>query len=178
MALIAGLTCSALVIAVSSTSLALTSRLAMSVASKRRRVCDIRRTSWRAGLQPQKLAKIDDCYSDCARGLTINRNVRFMFCKRTGGDYRSLSAIAREITGTAWSGPLFFGLRSNRGFLAHSRERQIQWRRETDSNDWSRHGKTPFGRAYGFRARLHQLGEALVQKRTKSSNPASLRQSQ
>ena len=27
--------------------------------------------------------------------------------------YRSLSAIARKITGTAWSGPLFFGLRSN-----------------------------------------------------------------
>jgi hypothetical protein len=28
--------------------------------------------------------------------------------------YRSLSAIARKITGTAWSGPLFFGLRANR----------------------------------------------------------------
>ena len=28
--------------------------------------------------------------------------------------YRSLSAIARKITGTPWSGPLFFGLRSNR----------------------------------------------------------------
>jgi hypothetical protein len=28
--------------------------------------------------------------------------------------YRSLSAIARQITETAWSGPLFFGLRSNR----------------------------------------------------------------
>jgi hypothetical protein len=26
----------------------------------------------------------------------------------------SLSAIARKITGTAWSGPLFFGLRQNR----------------------------------------------------------------
>src|SRR5215469_12785066 len=31
-----------------------------------------------------------------------------------GTHYRSLSAIARRITGTAWSGPLFFGLRSNR----------------------------------------------------------------
>ena len=31
-----------------------------------------------------------------------------------GTHYRSLSAIAREITGTSWSGPLFFGLRSNR----------------------------------------------------------------
>ena len=31
-----------------------------------------------------------------------------------GTHYRSLSAIARKITGTAWSGPLFFGLRSAR----------------------------------------------------------------
>jgi hypothetical protein len=31
-----------------------------------------------------------------------------------GTPYRSLSAIARQITGTAWSGPLFFGLKSNR----------------------------------------------------------------
>ena len=30
-----------------------------------------------------------------------------------GRRYRSLSAIARQITGTAWSGPLFFGLRAN-----------------------------------------------------------------
>lgn len=29
-----------------------------------------------------------------------------------GRRYRSLTAIARHITGTAWSGPLFFGLRS------------------------------------------------------------------
>ena len=28
--------------------------------------------------------------------------------------YRSLSALARRITGTAWSGPLFFGLKPNR----------------------------------------------------------------
>ena len=28
--------------------------------------------------------------------------------------YRSLSAIARKITGTAWSGPLYFGLKPNR----------------------------------------------------------------
>ena len=27
---------------------------------------------------------------------------------------RSLSAVARTITGTAWSGPLFFGLKPNR----------------------------------------------------------------
>lgn len=28
-----------------------------------------------------------------------------------GKDFKSLSAVARHITGTAWSGPLFFGLR-------------------------------------------------------------------
>src|SRR5207237_7626258 len=31
-----------------------------------------------------------------------------------GTQYRSLSAIARKITGTAWSGPLFFGLKRTR----------------------------------------------------------------
>ena len=31
-----------------------------------------------------------------------------------GTSYRSLSAIARKITGTAWSGPLFFGLKQKR----------------------------------------------------------------
>ena len=31
-----------------------------------------------------------------------------------GMRYRSLSAIARKITGTPWSGPLFFGLKPNR----------------------------------------------------------------
>ena len=29
-------------------------------------------------------------------------------------NYRSLSAVARKITGTPWSGPLFFGLKPNR----------------------------------------------------------------
>ena len=32
-----------------------------------------------------------------------------------GRRYQSLSAIARAITGTRWSGPLFFGLRNHRG---------------------------------------------------------------
>ena len=37
-----------------------------------------------------------------------------------GTRYRSLSAIARKITGTAWSGPLFFGLKPNRPANRHS----------------------------------------------------------
>jgi DUF2924 family protein len=32
-----------------------------------------------------------------------------------GRNYRSLTAIAREITGARWSGPRFFGLAPNRG---------------------------------------------------------------
>lgn len=32
-----------------------------------------------------------------------------------GRPYRSLSAIAREVTGTRWNGPAFFGLRSGSG---------------------------------------------------------------
>ena len=40
-----------------------------------------------------------------------------------GTHHRSLSAIARKITGTAWSGPLFFGLKRNR--LATRRSSQV-----------------------------------------------------
>jgi hypothetical protein len=32
-----------------------------------------------------------------------------------GRQYQSLSAIARQITGTRWNGPLFFGLKNSRG---------------------------------------------------------------
>jgi hypothetical protein len=35
------------------------------------------------------------------------------FCFR-GKRYRSLSEVAREITGTQWSGPLFFGLKQSK----------------------------------------------------------------
>jgi hypothetical protein len=31
-----------------------------------------------------------------------------------GKQYKSLSAVAYRITGTKWSGPLFFGLKANR----------------------------------------------------------------
>jgi len=37
-----------------------------------------------------------------------------------GTHHRSLSAIARKITGTAWSGPLFFGLKPNRSATLRS----------------------------------------------------------
>src|SRR5271169_421466 len=39
--------------------------------------------------------------------------------------YSSLSAIARKITGTAWSGPLFFGLRSNRSALGPASQSSV-----------------------------------------------------
>jgi hypothetical protein len=38
------------------------------------------------------------------------------FCFR-GRRYRSLSEVAREITGTRWSGPLFFGLKRSQAEL-------------------------------------------------------------
>ena len=47
-----------------------------------------------------------------------------------GTEYRSLSAIARKITGTAWSGPLFFGLKRNR-----------------PATQWSSHSPYPAGAA-------------------------------
>ena len=37
--------------------------------------------------------------------------------------YRSLSAVARTITGTAWSGPLFFGLKESRSATRHFSQR-------------------------------------------------------
>ena len=41
-----------------------------------------------------------------------------------GVRYQSLSQIARLITGTRWSGPLFFGVKSKRGEKASAREAQ------------------------------------------------------
>ena len=38
-----------------------------------------------------------------------------------GTRYRSLSAVARTITGTAWSGPLFFGLKQDQSASRSSR---------------------------------------------------------
>jgi hypothetical protein len=43
-----------------------------------------------------------------------------------GTHHRSLSALARKITGAAWSGPLFFGLKPNRPATRHSSQLQGQ----------------------------------------------------
>jgi hypothetical protein len=37
-----------------------------------------------------------------------------------GQQYRSLSEVARTITGVRWSGPLFFGLRSTKRITTHA----------------------------------------------------------
>jgi hypothetical protein len=42
--------------------------------------------------------------------VTVTAEGRFEYAGKT---YRSLSAVARQITGTQWNGPLFFGLRKN-----------------------------------------------------------------
>jgi hypothetical protein len=45
------------------------------------------------------------------RGMTHEVTVVDSGYEHQGKRYRSLSAVARAITGTQWSGPLFFGLR-------------------------------------------------------------------
>lgn len=44
------------------------------------------------------------------RGRTINVQVRERDVVWEGRSYRSLSQVAREVTGAKWSGPRFFGL--------------------------------------------------------------------
>jgi hypothetical protein len=46
-----------------------------------------------------------------------------------GTSYRSLSALARKITGTAWSGPLFFELKPNRSAALGSSRDHVQPKR-------------------------------------------------
>ena len=52
-----------------------------------------------------------------------------------GTQYRSLSAIARKITGTAWSGPLFFGLKQNRSASRRSSPALASVHAPTEGND-------------------------------------------
>jgi len=46
-------------------------------------------------------------------------NVEANFYEYQGARYRSLSEIARLITGTRWSGPLFFGIKNEPGSGKH-----------------------------------------------------------
>src|ERR1700758_896970 len=52
-----------------------------------------------------------------------------------GTQYRSLSAIARKITGTAWSGPLFFGLKQNRSAGRRPSQAPLPIRGMMEGND-------------------------------------------
>ena len=52
-----------------------------------------------------------------------------------GTRYRSLSAIARKITGTAWSGPLFFGLKQNRSVGRRSSQALVPVYPPMEGND-------------------------------------------
>ena len=47
------------------------------------------------------------------RGVEHHVTVRIDGFEYQGRKYKSLSAIARAITGTRWNGPLFFGLRKH-----------------------------------------------------------------
>ncbi|PSJ17161.1 DUF2924 domain-containing protein [Nitrosomonas supralitoralis] len=48
-------------------------------------------------------------YQDVEHRVVVEANGQYEYESRR---YASLSAIAREITGTRWSGPLFFGLKA------------------------------------------------------------------
>src|SRR4029077_3731361 len=52
-----------------------------------------------------------------------------------GTQYRSLSAIARKITGTAWSGPLFFGLKPTRSASPRSSQASLPVRGTMEGSD-------------------------------------------
>jgi hypothetical protein len=56
-------------------------------------------------------------------------------CSWQGARYRSLSAIARKITGTAWSGPLFFGLKQNRSVSRRSSQAPLPDWGTTEGSD-------------------------------------------
>ena len=49
------------------------------------------------------------------RGVEHAVTVRADGFEYDGRPYKSLSAVARAITGTRWNGPLFFGLKQQRG---------------------------------------------------------------
>jgi hypothetical protein len=51
-----------------------------------------------------------------------------------GTHYRSLSAVARKITGTAWSGQLFFGLKQNRSASHRSSKTPLPVRGTTEGS--------------------------------------------
>ena len=52
-----------------------------------------------------------------------------------GTRYRSLTAIARQITGTAWSGPLFFGLKPDRSATRRSSPASLAVCEAAESSD-------------------------------------------
>ncbi len=58
--------------------------------------------------QPVPGTVLTRLYQDNEYRVTVTHDNQFEF---EGRIYKSLSVIAREITGTRWSGPLFFGLR-------------------------------------------------------------------
>ena len=58
--------------------------------------------------QPIPGTVLSRIYQEKEHKITVTHDGQFEF---EGRIYKSLSVIAREITGTRWSGPLFFGLR-------------------------------------------------------------------
>ena len=62
-------------------------------------------------------------YQDKTYEVTVTHDGQFDY---NGRLYQSLSVIAREITGTRWSGPLFFGLRKQSSKPNHKKSQGIK----------------------------------------------------
>ena len=88
------------------------------------------------------------------RGVTHEVTVIDGGYEHQGKRYRSLSAVARAITGTQWSGPLFFGLRKtgSGGMSRHERQAQGPLRglqpesRARKASSWPSTASTPSAR--------------------------------
>lgn len=69
-------------------------------------------TPRRVGVTPVPGTVLVREYDGVAHRVVVTADGQFEYRERL---FRSLSVIAREITGTRWSGPAFFGLRDKRG---------------------------------------------------------------
>ncbi len=76
--------------------------------------------------QPMPRLKPGTCLVREWRGVLHEVTVLEKGFSHGGQTYETLSEVARTITGTRWSGPLFFGLRkpAAKGSKAHSRQRR------------------------------------------------------
>jgi hypothetical protein len=93
----------------------------------------------RADLSPAVTKRLEQCLADTAARVATPTKTHQRYLREWKGElhvvdttsagyqyrettYRSLSEIARRITGTRWSGPLFFGLKQRAAKTSGARE--------------------------------------------------------